>query len=434
MRLALVLLASLAAGAAAAAAAPPWSGPVAITEAGRTASGPLPLTSADGTTAVFYRREGGGVPGGVCSFASRKPGAAAFGTPRLLHGGCAGAVTYARRSVAAMTLTSTGRGDTYSVAFGTTRGSFGRAKRIVSGRAVFRPVIAGNSRGRLAVAWFEDRGTANDRVYLRLRPPGGRFGAPILVAQDRVRNVAVAVGDRGDVLVAWDARGKVRARWRGARARSFARTETIRSRDAYFAALDAAVTSNGRAFLGWSAQFLSEGGDRGPKFHQVAVRPAGAARFREAQLLERDDRGSIDLGNLQLVAGPGDRPFAAWTGHDGERAVVRVAESDDRAVFGAPVAVSPAGADAHITSAARGPSGQIAVLWMTDHDTPSDVTGAFRAAGAAFGPAEVVSAGENGRHGRLTFDTAGRLTAVWEDVFGAGDDRVLRIFAADRTG
>ena len=413
-------------------AAAPWSGATGITETSRSASGPEPLTSADGTTAVFYRREGGGVPGGVCAFVSRAPGAAAFGSPHLLHGGCAGAVTYARRSVAALTLTSTRRGSTYSVAFGTTRGSFGAAKRMVTSPRVRRAVIAGNSAGMLAVAWFEDRGTANDRVWLRLRRPGGRFGAPILVAQDRVRSVAVAVGERGDLLVAWDARGAIRARLRAPRRGTFGRTESIRSEDAYFAALNAALLPSGRAMLGWSAQFLSEGGDRGDRFTQVAVRPAGAARFRPAQLLERDARGSIELGNLQLVASRTGAPAAAWSGHDGDHAVVRVSEADAHGVFGAPVSASPAGQDAHLTSVSRGPDGQLAVLWSRGLDTPSDVFASVRPAGGAFGPAELVSDGDDARSGRLAFHPGGRLTAVWEDTDGVGDARVRRVFAADR--
>lgn len=432
MRLSLALLAVLAA-AAPAAATPPWSAPAPITEPGRMGSDPLPVTSADGTTAVFYRRESTGAAGGVCSFVFRVSGAATFGGPRQLHGGCAGAVPYARRSVAALTLTSTPRGNTYSVAFGSSRGSFGRAKRMVSGAPVRRGSLAGNPEGTLAFAWFEDNGTRNDEVRVRIRPAGGSFGRAIRLDRDRVRNVVAAVGVRGEVLVAYEVRGHVKVRIRRRGHRRFDTAQTLRTDAAYNADLQAAVTANGRAIVAWSAKFLSEGGTQGPKFTEVAVRPAGSTRFYSAQRLERDPEGRIDLGNLRLVNVPSGPPLVAWTGREGGRAVVRVSESLPNGAFSPPVTVSPLGEDSHLTSVARGTDGQVAVAWSRDFDTPSQVYAAVRGPGAvAFGPAEQVSTGEDARRGQLTFGPDGRLTAVWQDISGVGDDRVLRIFAAER--
>ena len=104
-----------------------------------------------------------------------------------------------------------------------------------------------------------------------------------------MRSVSAAIGSRGDVLVAWDARGKIRTRFRR-HGHGFGRAETLRSDPTFFARLRTAVASSGRAYVAWAAQFLSEGGDRGPGFSEVAVRPAGAARFRRAQRLERARR------------------------------------------------------------------------------------------------------------------------------------------------
>ena len=74
--------------------------------------------------------------------------------------------------------------------------------------------LAAAPSGDAALAWFEDRGTRTDRVYVSLRRAHGRFGAPRRLATGRIRSVAAAVGASGDVLVAWDARGVLRTRFK----------------------------------------------------------------------------------------------------------------------------------------------------------------------------------------------------------------------------
>jgi hypothetical protein len=199
------------------------------------------------------------------------------------------------------------------------------------------PVLAGNADGVLAIAWFDDRGTSNDAVMVAIRRAGAeRFGKPRRLAREKVRSVSVAVGERGQVLVAWDAFGKVRTRLRrGAR---FGRTDTIRSFQAFNAKLQTAITANGRAIVGWTAKFRSEGGDGGPTYQQVAVRPAGGGRFRAAQLLSRTADAPDVEGTLRLdVSG---EPLVAWTQEDG----VMRARADAEGIFGAPEPVAPAGA------------------------------------------------------------------------------------------
>ena len=88
------------------------------------------------------------------------------------------------------------------------------------------------------------------------------------------------------MLVAWDARGTIRTRFRRSMTTPFGSAETIRSEETFFAQLHAAVGSSGRAYLAWSAKFISEGGAQHEVFYEVAVRPSGQ-RFRQATLLER---------------------------------------------------------------------------------------------------------------------------------------------------
>lgn len=209
-------------------------------------------------------------------------------------------------------------------------------RTVASGRRITSPVLAGNAAGLLAIAWFDDRGTSNDEVRVALRRPGGRgFGRPIRLAREKVRSVSVAVGEGGQVLVAWDAYGKVRTRLR--RRSRFGSTDTIRSFQAFNARLQTGIAGNGRAILGWTAKFRSEGGSGGPTYQQVAVLPSGGGRFRRAQLLSRSADAPDGEGTLRLDAA--GEPQVAWTQEDG---VYRARTSQGG--FAAGERIAPAGA------------------------------------------------------------------------------------------
>ena len=174
------------------------------------------------------------------------------------------------------------------------------------------PALAGNARGDLALAWFEDRGTTNDRVYVALRRAGQAFGKPIRLATGRVRSVSAAVGSRGDVLVAWDARGKVRARLRrrgrGLRPRGDAalRPGVLRRAAHRGRELRPRLRGVGRAARSPRAA------SAGPGFYEAAVRPAGAARFRRAQRLERLGAGPRRSASLDLALTGRGNALVAW--------------------------------------------------------------------------------------------------------------------------
>lgn len=98
--------------------------------------------------------------------------------------------------------------------------------------------------------------------------------------------MSVAIGPRGDVLAAWDARGRIRTRFRAASERTFRRLDQLRSGPAFSAQLKTAVAANGRAWVAWSAKFLTEGGTTGDAYVQAAMRSPGGGRFHRALLLE----------------------------------------------------------------------------------------------------------------------------------------------------
>ena len=353
-------------------AAPPWSAP-------RDVSGPF--TSVDGLWA------GGGLIGWRSEDGEAGAPAGRSGDPVFFGSGRA-AVAIVRpvgsnrdpRSELRVAIRSGGR--------------FGPSRRVVKHPRIAPPSLAGNARGDLALAWFEDRGTANDRVYVALRRAGHRFGKPIRLATGRVRGVSVAVGSRGDVLVAWNARSSVRARLKRRRG-GFARAETLRSGPAWAAVLRTAVASSGRAYVAWSSQALSEGGDSGPAYYEVAVRPAAAARFRRAQRLDRLAAGRLG-GPLDLTLTGGGNALVAWVSDR-----VRVAETGADGRFGAARDLSAPGAvpGDDITrlggiDVAATPAGARLVTWTVAGPL---VRAAFGAPGAPLGPPEDVAPGETPR-------------------------------------
>jgi hypothetical protein len=254
-------------------------------------------------------------------------------------------------------------------------------------------------------------------VYVALRRAGHGFGAPLRLATGRIRSVAVAIGPRGDVLVAWDARGVVRTRFKPAGRRAFGATDTIRSEDAFFAQLHPLVSASGRAIVAWSAQFASEGGSTGPVFYEVAVRPAGAGRFRAAQPLEQtSDEGQPR--EIRVVDDSTGRAVVAWSGHPDANRRVRAAALDNATLqFGPPQDVSAPGTDAFLTDLAAGPLGSLIVVWDDGIEPPKQVHAAVAPGpGAPFGPPEDVSPAQEAREGRAVFDPrTGIPTVVWSN-------------------
>jgi hypothetical protein len=303
-----------------------------------------------------------------------------------------------------------------SVAFGRVSGAFGRPRLVAAHPRIARPALAGNQRGDLAFAWFEDRGTSNDRVMVSLRRRGGAFGAPVRLATGRLRNVTVAVGAAGHVLVAWEARGIVRARFKRPGARHFGPVQTIRSQPAFFTDLHAAVARSGRAYVAWSAQFRSEGGDAGDQFVEVATR-APRGRFARARLLERfgpaTPQRPVDLaadgraGALLGWTGAPERPRLAVAGADGALTVV------DLPTTGV------------LADVATAPGGRRLALWTRTDAAGGTIESVYDRGPGGFQPPDVVAVGDVSRPGGAVGESSNPV-AVYID----GD----RVHVASRHG
>jgi hypothetical protein len=398
---------------AAAVADPPWSPPANVS-APHLFVDPVDVTaSADGTAQAWWAwQDGTGTAARTgWSLASRPPGATAFGTQRGAPSGTVAVDAYAKTRAIALTDRAIGPANVgrtrLSVAFGATSGSFGSQRTVADGPRLDRPVLATNANGDAAIAYFQDRGTTNDRVMVSLRRAGGSFGTPFQVGHGPIRSVAVAVGTRGDVLVAWDARGTIRARYARSFSAGFQPIETISSDPTFFAQMQPLVDDRGRCYLAWSAQLLTEGGTRGPVFNEVAVRPVGH-HFRAAQLLERD--GSNRSQAPLVIVTTGRDATVAWTGFDGANSRVRVASTDPSARFGAPQDVSPAGRDGVVSDLAYR-SGISLVVWDNGSFDANQVFAAVAPAGAPFAAPEAVSAAQEARAGKAVMVPA--PTVVW---------------------
>jgi hypothetical protein len=402
----------------AAAADPPWTPPQNVSSPS-IFGGPLlgAIAGGDGRALAFWNAQHTTEPRLRWRVASRAPGAAMFGPQQSAPDDLVDVVPYGDTRTLAALQRQIGPPETprtkIQVRFGRTTGSFGGATTIAD--APFRLLstsVAANANGDAAVAWFADRGTSNDRVFVSLRRAGGRFGSPIQLTEGRIRSVDVAVGPEGQVLVAWDARGTVRTRFRRSMTTPFGSTETISSAETFFAQLHAAVGSSGRAYVAWSAKFTSEGGAQHDVFYEVAVRPSGQ-RFRDATLLERQSANRPQEPIALAVIGRD--ATVAWSGFDGTNARVRTSSTDSAGRFGTAQDVSPAGVEA-VVSDLKIAAGQRVVLWDNGGFEANQVFAALAnptPPPSLFGPAEAVSPAQEAHAGAVV--PAAPIGAVWSN-------------------
>jgi hypothetical protein len=396
-----------------AAAAPPWSDPVNVSTAHEFVDNPSLAFSSTGTgLATWIARDG------VRTTATQGRYAAPVGSPERLVTRTAiisPPVLYGSTRTAAARL----NGTRLSLVFGRTDGSFGTPELIADRANIRSVVLAGNAQGDLALAWFEDRGVTTDRVYIALRPHGKPWTPPLLQATDRVRSVSVAVSPKGALLFAYDARGVVKARYKPATAPLFRHVQTLQSEPTFFARLRTAVTANGRAYVAWAAQFLSEGGDVGEGFYEAAVQPAGALKFQPAQLLERRPATEI-VGGLDLVVDANNRATVAWGA-----TTVKAAITDPAANFSPPVTVAP-GLEAALAGA---PDGRALVAWIANPGDAGD--GAVMASlgtNGVFAAPETVTTGPEARVPAAAYDTANnRWGLAWSNRPN-GETRPIQTF------
>lgn len=274
-------------------------------------------------------------------------------------------------------------------------------------------VMAADDDGRIAIAYVEPRPGARDLLWLTVRAPGGRFERRVVRGSGRISDLALDVGDGGDVAVAYRRDDRIEARVQRS-GHSLGRAEDLGPADP-IATLDVSVATSGRVAVAWGS-YASDGAARAPLAVRAALRPPGPRRFGAPQsLLEEAQRpGAAEEPPVAVATAPDGAVTVAWT--DGAKSVrTAAAPATDRFSEARTVA-----ADGMVEDVAVGPLGTALVVWSGVSSSESfggQPTGLFAAlapAGADFGPAETVTEEAGVFETGIAVDPSSRLpTVIW---------------------
>jgi hypothetical protein len=257
-------------------------------------------------------------------------------------------------------------------------------------------VAAGHPGGVALVGATDDDAQGHTGIVVASRPAGGAFGAPAAVARadGSVDSIVATLSERGDALVAWEERRGSRTLVRAVLRPSggaFGTPAVVASSRAGLIWLTAGMSAGGDAILAWTTlkrtyQLPS---------HAVAhasIAPAGRPFGAAEAIDEAPDGRAAALG----VAADG-RALLALPAPGG----LRVAERPPGGEFGAPGTVSRTRAtDAAV---AIGADGRAAILWTGV--SSGRATLVTRSGPGAFGPA--VRLGRAERQGSIGLAAAG---------------------------
>jgi len=251
--------------------------------------------------------------------------------------------------------------------------------------------LDGNARGDVA---FATRGGRSRMVFLRAHGASAFSRILTIGVTSQARDVTVALGPAGDLLVVWEDRHVVLARHRGAHGTWGA---AHRLGPGVQSHLQALVDPTGRLLVAWASQRVGEG----EAATSPAVRFATAAPgrgFGAVRTLELGSSGAGDVAvgapAVRLVLTARSRALLAWTSFDGMAFAVR-ASAVSAGHLGAAQVLTAAGQGGTLGDVAAAPGagatdGPTVVLWRAGD--PARVFASLRAAGAAgFGGPEPVS-------------------------------------------
>jgi hypothetical protein len=419
-------------GAGVASADPPWSVPAPIVSGMQLDFPPVLTFSGDGHALATLD---GGNGGQLSPLLVANPGGSTFteiGRVLLL----APPAPYGRRGFAYLRAPSPPPGPhpidnvkltRLGVSLGTVPGSLGRFQLLARLRS--RPgdqsaSIGADPRGNVAAAWAElqDKGRRRP-LRVALRRPGHAFGRPrTLVGRPVVRNIALAYGTNGDLVVAFErlhafteagADIAVRVKRHGGR---FGPIQSLGpSRGS--SSIATAVGPTGTAVVAWGTQDGGEEAGR-PWTVRAAMLRSAAPRFSKTQLLDpgRVDRPASRVG--AAIGGDGTTTVA-WTGVAARKLPypLRVAMAGRTGRFGPTAQLAPNGAMLGVVAARDGTT---TVLWgslsAAEDETLGGIFASRRPAGAgAFTASEAVSPPESAsNHASIALDPLrGSPAVLW---------------------
>ena len=263
-----------------------------------------------------------------------------------------------------------------SVAIGDVTGRFGTPLAVNGTVWLGHASLAGNGLGELLLAWVSSPRSGHRQVWASVRLPGRGFGRPQLIASSADGlAVTAAVGPGSHRLLAGRTASDMAVVFDSKRGRMLVAVALhghswASPQDVGPAAVGNAnvvakpyISRNGRIIVAWYHRQLSESGQPGPSFVQVAVRPPDKGRFLAARTLGRSPNGTSE-GGVAIASGAGLPPMLAFLApaspHEATpaRAVVKVSTAH-RNDFRAPVTISKAGGSASDLVAAPGVTGPV---------------------------------------------------------------------------
>jgi hypothetical protein len=346
-----------------AAADPPWSPPSPLPGAG---NGPAVATPA-GSVLAIASSDRSRPPGTASQLLRLDPATGAVRSSVGVDLAGTGIAPYGgdHVAVAGTSIGPSGTIDAQSrVRAGTTAGASGTpALRTLSGTQNQNvTALVGDARGDVALS---TRGGRTRLIWLK-RAGTSTFSRVLTIkVGSTARDVTVAIGPTGELLVVWEDRHEVFARHRGARG-TWGAVHTLGP--GVQSNLQAAMDATGRMLVAWKSQRVSEGEASEPAVVSFATAAPGhgfGAR-RTIETVGRTGAGRfVGPPGVRLLVTTRNEALLAWTGFDGTHFVTR-AMPIDQGHLGPRRQLSPAGLDAVLGDAAVAGDGRALVLWRSD--------------------------------------------------------------------
>jgi hypothetical protein len=307
------------------------------------------------------------------------------------------------------------------ISFGRTEGRFGPPRTIDTVEPFRVPALAANDKAQLAVAYIEPARDRRRIVKLALRRRK-RFGRPQVVGRHHnFQNVTVAVGSRGDLVVAWARGRRVEARIRRP-GHPLGPVVQVGTSVGDGVQLHAAVAATGRAWIVWNSQRVGE--VPGPSTLRSSVSSPNRSKFRRPSLLDRFDRRyPTDVPTFDFSLDANDNGVVAWSTYDGQNYRLRLGLADRRGRFIRFATLSQAGYDAFNGDLATSKNaGEALVVWNrldAAGEVGTAILAGYLSPSGVYGGEEQVSRDDRARVPAVAFNSRTDLpTVVWSQREG----------------